>query len=92
MAATYRIAVLYRFDLGGELVFVAILLEIALELEHFHEAVAFRSDLIDGDILGPAKMGVHPLQVLGCEGDFHAAGPFFCVFTVRSFRCRPNEP
>ena len=81
-----------RLDLGGELALVAVLLEVALELEDLDELALLVGKLIDRDVLGPAEMRVHALQVLGCKGDFHCAGPFLCLVCIRRYSYRPNEP
>src|SRR6266545_6149360 len=64
-------AILDRVDLRGELIFVAVFLEISLELNGFEEAVPLRADLIDRNVLRPAEVSVDTLQILGRECDFH---------------------
>src|SRR6516164_4143723 len=53
--------VLDCLDLRKELVLVAVLFEIAFELEDLHKAVALRRDLVNRDIFGPTEMRIHAL-------------------------------
>src|SRR5450830_344875 len=61
---------------GGELVLVPVFFQFVAEVEALDEAVPLRRDLVDDDALGPAKVRVNALFVLGSEGDFHKCTPW----------------
>ena len=69
-------AILDRLDLRRQLVLVAVLLEIAVELDGLDEAIALGIEIVDRDVLGPAEMGIDAFQILGSECDFYVVGPF----------------
>src|ERR1019366_4953153 len=58
---------------------VAVLLEIAVELDGFEKSMTLGGDLVDGKILGPTEVRIHALQVLCGEGDFHSFCSWLCI-------------
>src|SRR5208282_5207933 len=65
---------------------VAVLLQVTVELHRLEQAVTFRRNLVDRNILGPAKMRIDTLEVLGGKRDFHACYSLSCLSMSRDRR------
>src|SRR5271166_1785000 len=66
-------------ELRRQLILVAVLLQIAVELEGLEKSMTLGGNLVDRKILGPSEMRIHALQILGGESDFHTSCSWLCV-------------
>src|SRR5450631_1586617 len=64
-------AVFDRLEFWTELILVAVFLQIAVECNLLHKAMAVRRNIVDRDILCPAEMSIDVFVILGSKCDFH---------------------